>query len=129
LVRAADSAPRGVDGVILAQAGRFGGWSLYFTDGKPVYAHNWIGRERYKIVSSEPVMSGKATVRVEFACDGAGLFSADEGADVGQGEGTPVSDDYAEGAHNNRFTGRIHKVTIELATTKVGGADEALLSK
>src|SRR5262249_43010024 len=35
----------GANGVIVAQAGRFGGWSLYFKDGRPAYAYNWIGRE------------------------------------------------------------------------------------
>jgi arylsulfatase len=28
---------KGANGVILAQAGRFGGWSLYMKDGKPAY--------------------------------------------------------------------------------------------
>ena len=40
------------------------------------------------------------------------VFSADEGADVGSDEGTPVVEDYT-GA-GNRFTGKIEKVTIEL---------------
>ncbi len=33
----------GADGVILCQAGRFGGWSLYFKGGKPTYTYNWLG--------------------------------------------------------------------------------------
>ncbi len=33
----------GADGVILAQGGRFGGWSLYLKDGKPSYAYSFIG--------------------------------------------------------------------------------------
>ena len=33
----------GADGVILAQAGRFGGWSLYIQNGKPTYTYNWLG--------------------------------------------------------------------------------------
>jgi hypothetical protein len=40
------------------------------------------------------------------------LFSADEGADVGIDEGTPVTEDY-EG-RDNRFTGKINRVTIDL---------------
>ncbi len=35
----------GANGVLLAQAGRFAGWSLYFSDGKPAYAYNFLGRE------------------------------------------------------------------------------------
>jgi arylsulfatase len=40
------------------------------------------------------------------------LFSADEGADVGVDEGTPVTEDY--GGPDNRFTGKINRVTIDL---------------
>jgi len=40
------------------------------------------------------------------------LFSADETADVGMDEATPVTEDYAEG--DNDFTGIIEKVTVEV---------------
>jgi len=40
------------------------------------------------------------------------VFSADETADVGVDEATPVTDDYKE--RDNEFTGKIEKVTIEL---------------
>jgi arylsulfatase len=129
----------GATGVILAQAGRFGGWSLYMKEGRPAYAYNWIGRERTTVAGSEPLPAGRATIRVEFAYDGGGrgkgaglsllvdgrkvadgripntnasVFSLDEGADVGVDEGTPVTEDYPE--HDNRYTGRIERVTIEL---------------
>ncbi len=36
----------GANGVILAQAGRFGGWSLYVKDGKPMYTYNFLGLQR-----------------------------------------------------------------------------------
>jgi arylsulfatase len=129
----------GANGVVIAQAGRFAGWSLYFTDGKPAYVHNWIGREHYTVAALEPVAPGNATIRLDFAYDGGGLgkgatatlsvngkraaegriahtvpfvFSGDEGADVGVDEATNVTDAYKEG--DNRFTGRIHKITIEV---------------
>src|SRR4029077_3008992 len=38
------------------------------------------------------------------------VFSADDTEDVGEDLGTPVSEDYKEG--DNRFTGKIDKVTI-----------------
>jgi arylsulfatase len=38
-------------------------------------------------------------------------FSGDEGADIGTDNETPVTEDDAEG--NNRFTGRILRVTVE----------------
>jgi arylsulfatase len=129
----------GAEGVILCQAGRFGGWSLYLKGGKPVYIYNFLNLRRYTVAAPEAVPSGKAVIRFEFAYEGprpgAGgtgtivvngkkvaegridqtqgfAFSADEGADVGQDAGTPVTDDYKE--RDNRFTGKIDRVTVEL---------------
>jgi arylsulfatase len=140
----------GANGVVIAQAGRFAGWSLYLKDGKPAYVHNWIGRERYTVTASEPIPPGKATIRLDFTYDGGGLgkgatatlsvggqkvaegriehtvplaFSGDEGADVGVDEATPVTDAYKE--DDNRFTGKIHKVTIELQEVKAADKNEA----
>ena len=64
----------GANGVILAQGGRFGGWSLYFKDGKPTYTYNFLGLER--IHSRRPpnaLPPGKATIRMDFAYDGGGV--------------------------------------------------------
>ncbi|MGR8953506.1 MAG: arylsulfatase, partial [Gammaproteobacteria bacterium] len=127
----------GANGVILAQGGRFGGWSLYMKDGKPVYTYNLVGTERTTAAGTQPLPAGKATITLDFAYKGGGLgkgglatlsvngqkmaeatvprttpfiFSADEGADVGMDEDTPVTEDYKQG--DNRFTGRIVKVTV-----------------
>jgi arylsulfatase A-like enzyme len=132
----------GANGVILAQAGRFGGWSLYLKDGKPTYTYNWLGQHRTTVAAKQALPAGKATIRFEFAYDGGGsgkgglgtifvngksvatsriehtqccFFSADEGADVGSDEGTPVSDTYKVPF---RFTGKITKVIIELKEAK-----------
>jgi arylsulfatase len=129
----------GADGVILCQAGRFGGWSLYTKGGKVKYCYNWVGLERYTIAAEKPLPEGKVTIRFEFAYDGGGfgkggtgalfvngekvaegridktqafIFSADETADVGVDEATPVTEDYKE--RDNKFTGKIRKVTVEL---------------
>jgi arylsulfatase len=134
----------GAKGVILAQAGRFGGWSLYLKDGKPTYTYNFLGLKRFTIAAKQPVPAGKSTIRFEFAYDGGGLgkggtgtlfvngkqvaqgriertqamiFSADEGADVGEDGETPVVEDYGVPAPY-RFTGKIDKVTIELKEMK-----------
>jgi arylsulfatase len=61
----------GANGVILAQAGRFGGWSLYFMDGKPTYTYNFLGLQRFSVAAAQPLAAGKATIRYEFASDGA----------------------------------------------------------
>jgi arylsulfatase len=130
----------GGEGVIVCQGGRFAGWSLYMKDGKVSYVHNWVGKERYTITAPQTVSPGKATIRYEFAYEGGNkpgmggkgtisvngkkvaegrigkttpfVFSADETADVGVDEATPVTEAYKE--RHNKFTGKIEKVTIEL---------------
>src|SRR6476660_1665257 len=138
----------GANGVILAQAGRFGGWSLYMKDGKPTYAYNFLGLQRSTVAASQALAAGKATIRYEFVSDGPSMgkggigtilvngqkvaegriehtqccfFSADEGADVGMDEATPVTEDYKEG--NNKFTGKINSVTIDLKEMKAANAE------
>ncbi|MCL4504169.1 MAG: arylsulfatase [Deltaproteobacteria bacterium] len=140
---------KGANGVILAQAGRFGGWSLYVKDGKPTYTYNWLGLKRYTVAAKQGVPAGKATIRFEFAYDGGGagkggkgtlfvngkevaagrieqtqssFFSADEGADVGADDGTPVTEAYKVPF---KFTGKINWVTIELQEMKKADQDEA----
>ncbi len=127
----------GGDGVIIAQGGRFGGWTLYMKGGKLKYCYNWLDRERYTIESKDPLPAGKATVKFDFKYDGGGvgkggtgtlyvngqqvaqgridkteafIFSADETEDVGEDLGTPVTEDYKEG--DNKFTGTIDKITL-----------------
>ncbi|HEY8337941.1 MAG TPA: arylsulfatase [Tardiphaga sp.] len=141
----------GGNGAILAQAGRFGGWSLYLKDGKPTYTYNFLGLQRYTITAKQALPAGKTTVRFEFAYDGGGIgkggvgaifvddkkvatgriertqfgaFSADEGADVGADEGTPVTEAYKAPF---KFTGRIDRVTIDLKedATKKTDLEEA----
>ena len=134
----------GAKGVILAQAGRFGGWSLYLKDGKPTYAYNFLGLKRFIIAARQSVPVGKATIRYEFAYDGGGIgkggtgtlfvngkkvaegriehtqgiiFSVEEGTDVGQDGETPVVEDYGIPAPY-KFTGKIDKVTIDLKEMK-----------
>jgi arylsulfatase len=138
----------GANGVILAQAGRFGGWSLYMKDGKPVYTYNFLGLQRSTVAATSALPAGKTTVRFEFASEGPFMgkggigtilvngqkvaegriehtqccgFSADEGADVGVDEGTPVTEDYKE--HDNKFTGKINSVTIDLKEIKAANAE------
>jgi arylsulfatase A-like enzyme len=136
------------NGVILAQAGRFGGWSLYLKDGKPTYTYNWLGLKQYTVAASQALPAGKTTIRYEFVYDGGGVgkggtetiyvdgksvatgrieqtqccaFSADEGADVGADEGTPVTEAYQVPF---KFIGKIDKVTIELKDITQSAADE-----
>src|SRR5260370_19182377 len=60
-------------GVIIAQGGRFGGWTLYAKDGKLKYCYNWLDRERYTLASKEALPAGKVTVKFNFNYDGGGV--------------------------------------------------------
>ena len=129
----------GASGVLVAQGGAFGGWSLYLHDGRPTYCYSFFGVQRFKVAADGQVPEGKHQVRMEFAYDGGGLakggavtlyvdgqsvaegrvehtqpliFSADETADVGHETGTTVSDDYD--VESSRFTGTIDWVQIDL---------------
>lgn len=130
----------GANGAILVQGGRFGGWALYVKDGVPAYGYNFLGLKNFSIAGSKPLAPGKATIRFDFAYDGggpgkgglgtlfvnnekvaegrievtqAGIFSADETADLGIDLGTPVVE--AIGAEKeSRFTGRIPSLTVEV---------------
>ncbi len=42
-----DVANEPANGVLVAQGGRFGGWSLYVKDGKPTYHYNFLGLKRF----------------------------------------------------------------------------------
>jgi arylsulfatase len=143
----------GAKGVLLAQAGRFGGWSFYLKDGRPTYTYNWLGLQRYTVTAKQALPAGKATIRYEFAYDGGGVgkggtgtlfvngkkvaagridrtqccaFSADEGADVGADEGTPVTEAYKVPF---KFTGKIAKVTIDLKEMKTTEAGEVVQAR
>jgi Sulfatase len=129
----------GANGVIIAQGGRFGGWSMYTVDNTLRYCYNFFGLERFTVAADEPLPGGAHQVRMEFAYDGGGigkggtvtlyldghqtaegrverthiaLFSAEETTDVGRETGSPVTDDYS--ATGNTFNGTIDGVRIEI---------------
>ena len=69
----------GANGVIVAQGGAFGGWSLYVTNGRPAYCYNLFGLQQFKVYGDEPLPAGDHQVRMEFGYDGGGLA---KGGDV-----------------------------------------------
>src|SRR5262245_58349006 len=75
-----DIPERGANGVILAQGGRFGGWSLYLKDGKPTYTYNWVGTKRFSVTAQDRLPAGKVTLRFEFAYDGGGPGKGGKGS-------------------------------------------------
>jgi arylsulfatase A-like enzyme len=136
--------PTGAEGVIVAQGGNIGGWSLYAKGGKLKYCYNLLGIHQFYAESSDVLPPGEHQVRMEFAYDGGGLgkggtaslyvdgkkvgegkvsgtaaivFSADDGCDVGIDTGAPVSPDY--GARGNEFTGKVKGVQLAIAEDAV----------
>jgi arylsulfatase A-like enzyme len=129
----------GADGVIVAQGGLTGGWSLYVKGGKLKYCYNFFGLTHFYVEGTQPIPAGTHQVRMEFAYDGGGLarggnvtlyldgrkdgagrvdrtepfaFSADETCDVGLEAGSAVSEEY--GSRGNKFSGEVTWVEIDV---------------
>lgn len=139
----------GADGVIVAEGGRFGGFSLYVKDGRLVYDNNAFNTSHSRIVASEPLPVGKIQVAFEFIADpkpvkldpypGRSVISGTgrllvNGSPVGEGrfpyfggftyESLDVGSDLGspvatDYASPSRFTGTVEKVTIELTKKKL----------
>jgi arylsulfatase len=130
----------GAEGVIIAQGGNIGGWSLYAKGGKLKYCYNLLGVQYFYVEGDSKLPSGHHQVRMEFKYAGGGLgkggqvslyvdgkkvgdgavaataamiFSADDGCDVGLDTGSPVSQDY--GPQGNEFSGNVRGVQIAIA--------------
>jgi len=137
------------NGVIIAQAGAFGGWSLYMKDGRLHHDYNFFGIEHTNIAGTSPVPAGKHELKYEFVADspkpGTGGkcilyvdgqrvatgaipktvpfgYSADEGVDVGMDGETAVCADYTPAT--SRFTGEIVKVVIDVNPVGLSAEDQ-----
>ena len=55
--------------MIIAQAGYFGGWTLYMKDGKVHHEYNWFALERTNIAGDRRSRTGKHTIVYEFIPD------------------------------------------------------------
>lgn len=128
------------NGVLVAQGGRFGGWSLYCVDGVVCYAYNCYGRDLITVTADRQLPAGRHRVIMDWMFHGSepggpaeisltiddqhvgsgGLerstayyFAFDETFNVGVDRGSPVTDAYP--AIDNRFTATIDRVRVELA--------------
>jgi arylsulfatase A-like enzyme len=134
----------GAEGVIVAQGGNIGGWSLYAKDGKLKYCYNLLGVQYFYAEANNPLPPGAHQVRMEFVYAGGGLgkggtaslfmdgkkvgegkvgataamvFSADDGCDVGEDTAAAVSPDYEP--HENQFNGTVKGVQLAIAKDAV----------
>ena len=133
-----------VNGVIMAQGGRFGGWALYAEDGYPAFAYNYLG-EVQTFISRKPLNSGSSKICCEMDYEGGGSgkaanvrlligeevvargkleatiasrFAIDEGSDVGMDRGSPVNQKVIGGNRYSAFDGKIKKISIAIDPSK-----------
>jgi arylsulfatase len=127
----------GSEGVIVAQGGIPGGWSIYVKDGRPKYCYNFYGIDLFYVEGSERIPRGTHRIRLEFDYDGGGPakggsvrlliddrvvgggrvgrtqplpFASDEPLEIGTDGGSPVTRDYPV----HEFTGEVNWVDIEV---------------
>lgn len=129
--------PQGAQGVIVAQGGSVGGYTLYVKDNRPAYCYNFFGAESHCIHSAEALPAGKVSLRFGFRktpkaqqATGA-LYVNDrkvgdvtigrtspmwlqtgEVFNVGLDEGSRGSDEYGA---DNAFSGAIEQVVFDVA--------------
>jgi len=129
----------GASGVIAAEGGRYGGFSLYIKDGTLIYENNVAAHSHELIKAGEALPKGHVHAVYEFTAasskgpktlapaGGHGRLSVNgklvgegdlssfggfgETFDIGSDLGSPVSDAYETPA---TFTGKIEKVTLQL---------------
>jgi len=138
----------GAEGMLITHGGRFAGYGLYLLKGRPVFTYNLADVARYSIAGKEPLAPGKHTLLFDFKYEGGGLgkggvgtlqvdgktvatgriertlafrLSLDETLDCGEDTGTPVAESYKVPF---KFTGKLNKVTINLAPEKLSAADK-----
>jgi arylsulfatase len=122
---------RGAQGVIIAQGGSIGGWSLYVKDGRLRHCHNLLGVQRFYVDSDREIPGyppGAHGVRLRrararqgrhavprrrtggcgtVAATAAMVFSADDTWDVGKEDGALVAEDSPV---PDAFTGEVNWV-------------------
>ena len=130
----------GAEGVLIAEGGMPGGYTLYIKDRHLYYEYNFFNKYRYSICSTDPVPLGDVKVVLNYQQESKewggggsatlslngrevgngkiehvvpGRFSATETMDIGMDLGSPVSKDYLA-QRPFAFSGNIEKVTIEL---------------
>jgi arylsulfatase len=63
----------GAEGVILAQGGIYGGYTLFVKDGRVGYQVNGSGNRAGGLLSTEPLAAGKSEIVLDYMPDKAGL--------------------------------------------------------
>lgn len=133
-----DIPKRGADGVLMADGGEEGGFSLYIKDGKPSFTYNYFKRRITTIAAPTPLPPGAAKITLNLEYEGKGLgdpaeitllvndkpvakahlpetvrmaFSFEETFDIGEDSASAV------GAYQSPFpfTGKIDHIDLDIA--------------
>jgi hypothetical protein len=137
----------GCEGVIVAQGGLVGGWTLYVKEGRPTYCYNFYGVDLFHVRGTTEIGEGRHLVRMQFDYDGGGParggtvrlfvgdelagegrvertqplpFASDEPFEIGRDQGSPVTPDYSV----QTFTGTVNWVEIEIPAEGPDDDDE-----
>jgi arylsulfatase len=138
----------GVEGMLVTEGGRFGGWGFYLLKGKPVFVYNLLDLARPRVEGPAALTPGKHTLEFDFKYDGPGFgkggtgvikvdgsevasqkfehtipfaLESSETFDVGSDTGTGVEDkDYQVPF---KFTGKLNKLTLKLEPPQLTDAD------
>jgi arylsulfatase len=130
----------GAEGAIVADGGRFGGYSLYVRNKRLCYSYNFLGKAVWTFTSTIEVPAGKGTLGCGFEKTGAQpfgpggvlrlyingqecgegqiprtvpfMFGLGVGFQIGRDEGNPVTNDYASPF---RFTGTLRRVIVDVS--------------
>jgi arylsulfatase len=133
-----DIPKEGGNGVLLADGGSSGGFSLFLKDGRPSYTYNYFQRQITTIAAPDALPPGPAKIVLKFAYNGGGhgkgavatlfvndqpagkahipqtvlaAFSYDDTFDVGEDSASPVGDYQSPFP----FTGKITRIDFDIA--------------
>jgi len=134
----------GAEGILVSHGSRHGGYAFFVQDGRLHHVYNYLSLDRFQLVSNEPIPVGEVSLRYEFVPTGrprfregygpagnASLFIDDrlvaaiEMPHTTPNRMGPVGFSCGYGAFDSvdpdsysipfRFTGTIHRVTIDLS--------------
>ena len=140
----------GAEGMLVTDGGRFGGYSFYLLNGKPVFTWNLIQLEIVKWQGKDALAPGKHTVEFDWKYDGPGLGKGGTGTLNVDGETVdshpmahslggvlPWCETFSVGIDTStsvdekdyqvpfEFTGKLNKLTVKLGPEQVSAAEKA----
>jgi arylsulfatase len=140
----------GAEGMLATLGGRFGGYGLYFVQGKPVFLYNLLGLERFRWAGDDALAPGRHSIVFDFTYDGPGagkggtgvltvdgkqvarqaiphsipfLMTIDETFDIGVDTRSAVND--ADYELPFAFTGQLDSITFKLGPTQLTANEQA----